>query len=95
MSISIAEVDHVAHLARLGLTDEERERMARQLSAILDHMQVLARLDTSQIPPTAQVIPLQNVFRSDEVRPSWPTAELLANAPAQEENCFKIPAVLE
>src|SRR5687768_8394466 len=63
--LSLADVEHVAALARLGLTDEEKVRMAEQLSSILDHISALNRLDTSAIPPTAQVIELANVMRAD------------------------------
>lgn len=89
------EVDHVAFLARLGLSDAEREQLRLQLGSILDYMRVLERLDTAAIPPTAQVIPLRNVMRDDTVRPSLPVAEVLANAPAREEDYFRVAPVLE
>lgn len=95
MTLSRSEVEHVAFLARLGLDDDELERMADQLSHVLDAMQSLSRLDTSQIPPTAQVIPLRNVMREDVARPSWPADEVLANAPQQRDQQFVVPAVLE
>ena len=69
--------------------------MAEQLNAILDSMQSLNRLDTSAIPPTAQVIPLQSVMRDDVARPSWPTDEILKNAPAAADHEFVVPPVLE
>jgi aspartyl-tRNA(Asn)/glutamyl-tRNA(Gln) amidotransferase subunit C len=89
------EVDHVAFLARLGLSDAERERLRAELGSILEYMRVLERLDTAAIPPTAQVIPLHNVLRDDTVRPSLPVAEVLANAPAREEDYFRVAPVLE
>ncbi len=95
MSISRQDVEHVAYLARLGLTEEEKGRLAEQLSNILDAMQVIGQLDTSAIPPTAQVIPLQNVMREDEVRPSFDQAEILRNAPRRSGEYFVVPTVLE
>ncbi|MBX5493148.1 MAG: Asp-tRNA(Asn)/Glu-tRNA(Gln) amidotransferase subunit GatC [Chloroflexi bacterium] len=89
------EVDHVAFLARLGLSDEERERLRAELGSILEYMRVLERLDTAAIPPTAQVIPLRNVMRDDVERPSLPVAEVLRGAPAREEDYFRVAPVLE
>ena len=95
MSITREEVEHVAYLARLGLTDEEKGRLAEQLSNILDAMRAVDRLDTSAIPPTAQVIPLRNVMRADEVRPSSDREAILENAPRREGDFFLVPPVLE
>lgn len=95
MSISREEVEHVAYLARIGLTEEEKVRLQGQLSDILGHVAVISQLDTEAIPPTAQVIPLHNVMRRDEARPSFPSEEILANAPRAEAGHFKIPPVLE
>ncbi len=95
MALTPQDVDHVAALARLGLTPEERERFAQQLSVILEHFRALQELDTEQIPPTAQVLDLRNVMRPDVPRPSLPREEVLANAPRQENGYFKIQAVLE
>ena len=94
LTLSIAEVEHVAALARLGLTEEEKERLSQQLSSILEHISVLQRLDTSAIPPTAQVIEIANVLREDEVRPSLDRERLLANAPRHVEGFFAVQAVL-
>ena len=88
-------MEHVATLARVGLSQEDVERFRHQLSRVLEHFQVLAELDTDGIPPTAQVISLQNVMRSDEPAPSLPRSEVLANAPQAEEGLFKVRAVLE
>src|SRR5207248_5790966 len=93
MALTPADVDHVAALARLGITAEERERFAQQLSGILEHFQALQALDTAQIPPTAQVLDLRNVMRPDQARPSLPEAEALANAPRREGGFFKVQAV--
>ena len=95
MPISAEDVEHVAYLARLGLSDDEKSRFAEQLSNILDAMRAIDRLDTSAIPPTAQVIPLQNVMREDEVRPSTERSEILKNAPRREGDYFLVPPVLE
>jgi aspartyl-tRNA(Asn)/glutamyl-tRNA(Gln) amidotransferase subunit C len=95
MAISREDVDHVAYLARLGLEEDERERLRAELDHILGYMQVLQQLDTSAIPPTAQVIPLHNVTRADEVRPSLSLAEALANAPAREDDYFRVAPVLD
>ncbi len=95
MGISREEVEHVAYLARLGLTEEEKERLQGQLSDILQHVAMINQLDTEAIPPTAQVIPLQNVERADEPRPSFPPDAILANAPRSEDQQLKVPPVLE
>jgi aspartyl-tRNA(Asn)/glutamyl-tRNA(Gln) amidotransferase subunit C len=95
MPITRQDVEHVAYLARLGLTEEERETFARQLDSILDNMAILGELDTARIPPTAQVIPLQNVMRPDEPADALQAEAVLSNAPASEEQCFLIPAVFE
>lgn len=95
MKLSLDEVDHVAMLARLGLKADERERMRDQLSSILDHISLLQEIDTEAIPPTAQVITLQNVTRQDEVRQSLPVEDVLRNAPRSEDQMFKVNAVLD
>jgi len=95
MTITRADVQHVARLARLGLDDEEMDRLASELDHILDAMQALGQLDTSAIPPTAQIIPLRNVMRDDVSRPSWPVEEILKNAPATKEQQFLVPPVLD
>ena len=95
MAITREDVDHVARLARLGLDTAERERMQAQLGQILEYVQVLQRLDTEAIPPTAQVIPLRNVMRPDVVQPSLPVESVLANAPAHEDAFIRVAAVLE
>ncbi len=95
MTITRADVQHVARLARLGLDDEELDRLAAELDHILEAMQALRQLDTSAIPPTAQVIPLRNVMRDDVPRPPWPVEDILKNAPATHDGQFLVPAVLE
>ena len=95
MAISRDDVEHVARLARLGLSDEEIGQLTAELGHILDAMQALRALDTSAIPPTAQVIPLRNVMRDDVPRPSWPAQDILRNAPATHEQQFLVPPVLD
>lgn len=95
MALTLAEVDHVAALARLGITEAERQRLAEQLSGILEHFQALQDLDTEKILPTAQVLVLRNVMRSDVARPSLPRDEVLANAPRAQDGHFRVQAVIE
>ena len=95
MKLSPAEVEHVAKLAQLALTHEEKELFREQLSSILAYAERLQELDTEAIPPTATVLALQNVMRDDEVQPSLPLADVLANAPDTEGDCFRVPVVLE
>lgn len=93
--ISRSDVEHVARLARLGLSDEEIDRMQVQLSSILETIAKLADVDTSQVGPTAQVIALENVMRDDEVRQPMPREAALANAPLREGPMLRVPVVLE
>ena len=92
MRLTIADVEHVAALARLGLDDAEKERLRDQLSSILDHIADLEELDTAVILPNAQVVELTNVMRPDEVRPSLPREVALANAPAVQDGGFLVPS---
>ena len=94
-TITRADVQHVADLARLALSPEEEERFQHQLSAVFEHFQKLSALDTEQIPPTAQVIPLTNVMRPDTVEPSLTEQEVLANAPDREGDQFRVRAILD
>lgn len=94
MALTLADVEHVAALARLGLTPDEQERLRDQLSSILEHIDALSDLDTDAIPPTAQVIEITNVLRDDVARPSLPRDVVLANAPRQTDGFFEVDAVL-
>lgn len=85
----------MAKLARLGLTAAEKEQYQQQLSAILEYAEVLGRLDTAAIPPTASVLPLRNVMRPDVAEPSLSQDDVLANAPRQEAGQFRVRAILE
>ncbi|MGH2551727.1 MAG: Asp-tRNA(Asn)/Glu-tRNA(Gln) amidotransferase subunit GatC [Thermomicrobiales bacterium] len=94
MSLTIADVEHVAALARLGLTAEEKERLRDQLSSILQHIDALSDVDTAAISPTAQVVPLSNVMRDDIATGSLPRELVLSNAPRQTDGFFEVDAVL-
>src|SRR5215210_1417982 len=93
-TLSREDVEHVAFLARLGLTEEELGRLEGQLNHILDQYATLAELDTDAIPPTAQTIELENILREDVARPSMPPEDVLANAPECEGEFFVVPAIL-
>lgn len=92
--ITRADVEYVALLARLELNEEEKELYTRQLGKILEYASILQQLDTSEVPPTAHVLPLQNVFREDRVGEDLPVEEVLANAPDREGNYFKVPRII-
>ena len=93
-TLSRSDVEHVAYLARLGLTEDELTLLEGQLNHILDQYAILARLDTEHIPPTAQTIELENILRDDVAGPSLPADAVLANAPAREGEFFLVPAIL-
>jgi aspartyl-tRNA(Asn)/glutamyl-tRNA(Gln) amidotransferase subunit C len=93
-TLSRADVEHVAHLARLGLTDAELTRLEGQLNHILDQYAILATLDTDAIAPTAQTIELENILRDDVARPSLPVEAVLANAGERDGDFIVVPAIL-
>lgn len=95
MAITRADVEHVARLARLHLTDDELDRMQTQLSRILEAIETLRDVDTSQVGPTASVIGLENVMRDDEARPGLTRDAALANAPLRDDPFLRVPTVLE
>ena len=97
MALTRVQVEHIAELAKLKLTDAEIETMTRQLSAILDHAARLNELNTDAISPTASVVPLQNVLRDDTVAPSLAREQALANAPDKDEKAefFRVKAILK
>lgn len=95
MSLTRQEVEHIAELARLGLTEEEKELFAGQLSAILDYFQVLQQLDTDLVPPTTTAIPQENVMFEDEVEPSSSREDILSNAPDAVDGFFRVRAILK
>ncbi len=94
-TISREDVEHVAHLARLHLTDDEVDRMQTQLSNILEAIETLRDVDTSQVGPTASVIQLENVMREDEPRPALTRDAALANAPLRDDPFLRVPTVLQ
>ena len=95
MKLTDEEVRHIALLARLGISDAEVEKFREQLSNILDNMEILKQADTEGLAPTSQSVVLENVYRPDEVGPSLPVSDVMANAPDREDNSFKVNAVLE
>jgi aspartyl-tRNA(Asn)/glutamyl-tRNA(Gln) amidotransferase subunit C len=95
MTLTLEEVEHIAELARLKLTEEEKARYKDQLSAILDYAAKLQALDTTGIPPTSSVLPQHSVLRPDEPRPGLTLEELLRNAPRVEAAQFRVPPVLD
>ena len=93
--ISMEEVEHVARLARLELGPADKERMRRELDSILSYIDKLRALDTEGVEPTSHAVPLTNVMREDEPRPSFPQAEMLANAPEPAGEFFRVPKIIE
>ena len=94
-SIDESAVRHVANLARLRVTDEEVTTYAAQLSQILDYAKQLEEVDTTSVEPTAHPLPIKNVLREDEPRPSWPAEQALSNAPDPHAGFFRVPQVLD
>ncbi len=92
--LTLQEVENIAHLAKLRLTDEEKTLFQSQLSAILEYAQTLQQLDTANIPPTTSALPLDNVMRADEITPSLSVEDVLANAPDVQDNSFRVKPVL-
>jgi len=95
MKITKKDVEYVAKLARLALTEEEKEKFCNQLNQILVYMEKLNELDTKDVPPTSHVLPLKNIWREDEVKPFPAFKEILKNAPEKEGNYFKVKKVIE
>ena len=95
LKITMKEVDHVARLARLALSDAEKERMRRELDGILSYIDKLRALDTTGVEPTSHAVPLTNVMRDDVERPSLPQDEMLANAPDRHGELFRVPRIIE
>lgn len=95
MAITIQDVEHIAKLARLRLTEEEKQRFQKELGTIIEYFDQLKKLNTDGVPPTTHVVPLENVLREDTVTPSLPVEEALANAPDRKGNYFRVPKVVE
>jgi len=95
MKITLQEVEHVARLARLALSEEEKEQMRSQLDRILAYMEKLNQLDATGVEPTSHVIPMTNVLRDDVLAPSLDREEALRNAPDRQEGFFRVPRIIE
>jgi aspartyl-tRNA(Asn)/glutamyl-tRNA(Gln) amidotransferase subunit C len=95
VSIDRATVEHVSRLAYIDLAVEEVEELASQLSSVLEHVSHLQEVDTDGVEPAGHVQSVRDVMRDDEVRPSWPPAAILANAPSREDDLFEVQAVLD
>lgn len=95
MALTRTQVDHVAKLARLSLSEAEREALTTQLSRILEHVDNLNRLDTTDVAPTYQAVVLQNVLREDKPHQSLDREKVLSQAPEAEAGCFKVPKITE
>lgn len=95
MKISAKDVEHVADLARMYISDEEKKALESELSAIIDFADKLSEADTEGIEPAAHAIHIQNVFRKDEVAPSYKREALIANAPDKQAGCFAVPRIVE
>lgn len=95
MTLTTAEVEHIAQLARLKLTAQEIDRYRDQLSAILDYADRLQSLDTANIPPTSSILLARSVLRADKARPGLPPEELMRNAPDCENGQFRVPPILD
>ena len=95
MPVTLEDVEHVAHLARLQLNESDKAAFLKDLNQILTYVEKINELDTSTVEPTSHVLPLCNVFRNDEMKPSLPKQEMLKNAPDEQDGFFKVPPVLE
>jgi aspartyl-tRNA(Asn)/glutamyl-tRNA(Gln) amidotransferase subunit C len=95
MKITKETIEHVANLARLNLTETEKDKLTLEMGSILSWVDKLNELDTSNIKPLSHVLPLQNVFREDVARESYDREKILQNAPSHEDGCFKVPKVVE
>ncbi len=93
--LTLAEVEHVALLSRLRLTETEKQKLADDLNVILQQFDRLQAVDTREVPPTAHAMTLTNVFRADTARPSLPRAELLHGAPEARDEFFVVPRVVD
>ena len=89
------DVDHIAKLARLGITEEEKVKFAKQLSAILEYAEILKKINTDKVPPSPHAVPMKNVLREDQVVPCENVDDILANAPEEENHMFRVPRILE
>jgi aspartyl-tRNA(Asn)/glutamyl-tRNA(Gln) amidotransferase subunit C len=89
------DIEKVAKLARLRLSEDEKRKFEGQLDQILAHIEQLSRVDTTGVEPTSHAIPIHNAFREDEIKPSFPKEEVMGIAPATEDGHFKVPRIIE
>lgn len=94
MAISSQQVEHIARLARLALSEEERERVGEQMGRILEYVEQLAELDTTQVEPASHALPLLNVAREDQIHQRLTSAQIFQNAPEREGHFFKVPQIM-
>ncbi|TYQ18372.1 UNVERIFIED_CONTAM: aspartyl/glutamyl-tRNA(Asn/Gln) amidotransferase subunit C [Acetivibrio alkalicellulosi] len=95
MKVTKETIEHVANLARLNLSEKEKERLTTDMENIISYVDKLNQLDTKGVKSTEHVIPIKNVFREDEVKPSFSRDKILSNAPEVEDGCFKVPKIVE
>lgn len=95
MKITMDTIEHIAELANLNLTEEDKTRLIFDLEQIISYMDKLNELDTSEVKPTEHVIGITNVFREDVAKPSYPREKMMENAPSKEGGFFKVPKVVE
>lgn len=89
------EIDHIVMLARLELTGEEKKLFSKQISSIIEYIDKLNELDTTNVDPTSHVLPMKNVFRNDELKPSLPKDNALQNAPDRTNDFYRVPKIIE
>ncbi len=89
------KIDHIAMLARLDLTNEEKEIFSKQLSSIIEYINKLNELDTTSIKPTAHILPIKNIFRDDKLKPSLLKDKALQNAPGRTDDFYRVPKIIE
>ena len=95
MKLTREDIDSVAHLSRLELSEEEKDKLTGHINKLLDNFQTLQELNTDDVEPTSHVIPVYNVFRKDVARPSLSPEEVIANGPQVDDNCFVVPRIVE
>ncbi len=95
MKITRETIEHVANLARLNLTEQEKETLTTEMADVISYVDKLNELDTSNVEPKSHVMPVNNVFREDKTEKSYDREKILANAPSKDDGCFKVPKVVE
>ena len=95
MKLTREDIESVAYLSRLQLSEEEKDRLTTQINRLLGNFEKLQEIDTDDVEPTSHVIPVSNVFRKDESRPSLPAAEVVSNGPQVAGECFVVPRVVD